>query len=85
MEVFDALVDVWDAITDGGEESISTVNILISVWDALIAIIKGVVTVVEMVIRAINKLRDIFIKAVKDECINAWNKFKDSVSNIAWV
>lgn len=85
MDVFSALVDVWDAITSGGEESVSTVNLVIGVWDALVAIIKGVVTVVEMVIRAITKLRDMFIKAIKDGCINAWNKFKDSVSNIAWV
>ena len=85
MDVFDALVDVWDAFTDVGDEGVTQVNLLIGVWDALVAIIKGVVTVVEIVIRAINKLRDMFIKAVKEGCIDTWNKFKDSMSNVVWV
>ena len=85
MEVFDALVDVWDAFTDVGDEGVTQVNLLIGVWDALVAIIKGVVTVVEIVIRAINKLRDMFVKAVKEGCIDTWNKFKDSMSNVVWV
>lgn len=88
MEVVNALVDVWDALTnvdDVCEGMITPMDALIAVWDALVAIVKGCIVAVEIVIRAVHKLEQIFIQAVKDGCLNAWNKFKDSVSKIQWV
>ena len=86
MEVVDCIMDVVDALSSMGDSSvISPMEVLKSTWDALVAIIKGCLVAIEIVIRAVAKLREIFVESIKNGCLKAWNGFKDSVSNIAWV
>lgn len=86
MQVIDCIMDVVDALCSVGDNQvISGFDTLNVAWDALVAIVKGCVVAIEIVIRAVDKLQKIFIQSVKDGCNKAWDSFKGSMSNIGWV
>ncbi len=86
MQVVDCIMDVVDALCSVGDNQvISGFDTLTVAWDALVAIVKGCVVAIEIVIRAVDKLQKIFIQSVKDGCNKAWDSFKGSMSNIGWV
>lgn len=86
MEMVDCIMDVVDALSSMGDSNIiSPMQIITTLWDELVAIIKGCLVAIEIVIRAVAKLREYFVNAIKNGCLKEWNNFKDSVANIAWI